>query len=261
MQIQLLHHAPDIAHDLGAEQRTGQPAAVAEKGDSRARDVVAAHIAQQADQPAVQAGAVHVAAHGRHLDAGLDALLEALLAQRHKRLLDRLVRQGGLVAQGLYFGGNGVEGGVQGRVQVVVVEHAGVGFGDEFARGRVEEEVVESVERGGALGRVVDAVGVGFVQGVFARVVRLVTGVDGFGVASDGELAVDDWVLGGQVGFVKVVRVLHVAASLASLKCNRCVGSDEHGHTAGAASGAGVALFVESNVSRADNGVTAIPGG
>ena len=150
---------------------------------------------------------------------------------------------------------------MRGRIEIVVVEHAGVGFGDEFAGGSVEEEVVESIQRGGALGGVVDAIGVCFVQNFFAGVVRLVAGIDGFGVTSDGELAIDNWILRGQVGFVEVVCVLHVAASLPSLECKGRVRSDEHGDTAGTASGTGVTLFIESDVSSADNGVPAIPGG
>lgn len=166
-----------------------------------------------------------------------------------------------LVAQAFYFGWDRFEGGVGGGCKIVVVEHASVGLRDELARGSVEEEVVETIERGGAFGGVVDPICVCSVQRLFAGVVRLVTGIDGFGVASDGELTVDNWILGSQVGFVEVVRVLHVAASLPGLKYKGRVRSDEHSHAAGTASWTGVALFVQSDVSSADNGVTAIPGG
>lgn len=191
----------------------------------------------------------------------MHSLLEPLLAQGHESFLHGFVGQRLLVAHALDFGGDGFEGWVGGGCQIVVVEHASVGFGDELAGGSVEEEMVEPIERSGALGGVVDPICVCSVQGLFAGVVRRVTGIDGFGVAPEGELTVDDWVLGSQVGFVEVVRVLHVAASLPGLECNGGVRADEHGHAAGTASWTGVALLVQSDVARADNGVAAIPGG
>lgn len=93
MQIQFLHHLADIADNLGAEQRTRQPAAVAEETGSLSSDVLPADVAQQTDQPAVQTGAVHVPAHSRHLDTRLHSLLESLLAQGHEGLLHGLVGQ------------------------------------------------------------------------------------------------------------------------------------------------------------------------
>lgn len=148
MQVKLLDHLAHITHDHQAEERAGKPTAVAEDADALALELLAADVAEQADEAAVHAGAVHVAAHGRDLDAGLDALLESFLAKGHEALLDRFVGEGLLVAEVADLGGDGFEGWVGGRGGVIVVEHARVGFRDEFAGRGMEDYVIEAVEGG-----------------------------------------------------------------------------------------------------------------
>lgn len=185
-----------------AEQRTRESRPVRENTNALALQLLGADIGQQRHETAPDGAAVHVSAHSRHLDGGLDAGAEAGLGEAHEGLLDRLVGDGGLVVDLAEGGGDvGESGGI--RVgEVVVVEEAGVGLGDQLAGGRVEGHVVETVY-GGLAGVLLDmAVTVGMavselLERGLAGVVSLVACIDGLGVAGEGEVAVDDGVLGG----------------------------------------------------------------
>ena len=267
LQVQRLLHGIRGAVDPQREQARGQTTAVAEHAYPLALQGGAVDVTQEADQPSVNTGAVHVAAHGGHLDAGLHALGEALLGQAHERLLDDLVRQRLLVVHLAELGGHVGEGGGGGVGEVVVVEHACVRFRDKLAGGGVEAHVVEPVEWGLGvcwfLGLAV-AVGVpirkGFESGL-SLVVGLVARIHGLGVAPHGEVAVDDGVLAGEVWLVEVVRVLHVTPAESSLDDHWRIGTDQHGDSASSSGWAGIALGIERDVSGHDDGVPPIPRG
>ena len=220
------------------------------------------YCAQDADQAPIYGRAVHVPAHSRYLDARLHALVIALLDESHECFFDGLVGERSLIAYVLDIFGHGGESGV-GRVRkIVVVEHARVGFGDEFARRRVEGHVVEGVEWGGLFGRLGrgGAVGVG-TDFALALVVSLVAGVNGFAVAFYRVMSVYERVFGGQICFVEVIDVADVGAAETGLEDQRSVRADEHSNAAGTAGRAGAAFRVEGYVTRDDDGVAPIPGG
>lgn len=224
-------------------------------------------MADDAGETSPHAGAVHVADVGGDLDRRVDALLEALLRERHEGLLDNLVRQGLLVVHVADLGGHVSEGWAVGVGEVVVVQETSIRLLHELARGRVEGHVVEAVE--GCLDRSVGhavsvCVAVGGTVGALrqqrlALVIRPVCAVQSLRVAVDGVVAVDVGVLARQVGLVEVVGVLHVGATHAGLNDNRRVGSDDQRHDTRTTGGPSIALGVESNVSGDDNAVTAVP--
>ena len=266
MHIQLLLHFPDTALDLEREKAASQAAAVAENANAFPLQRIAVDVRQQRNERRVDAGAVHVAAHGRHGDGGLDASGKLLLRQGDEGLFDVLVGQRRGVVEVSQLGGDVGEERV-GRVgEEVVVEQARIRLGDELAGRSVEANMVEAIEGrvdGLVLAYTVQgcAVDVSAVELGFALVVATIAVVDGFGVAFDGEVAVHDRVLGGEVGLVEVVGVRDVGAAETRFKGQRCVGTDEHGNAASTTRRAGVAFLVQGNVARHDDCVAAIPGG
>lgn len=259
MQIQLLGDRRDVADDLRAEHRTSQTTAVTEEGNALRLAGVELHVAQKADQTAVDTGGVHITAHGRHLGGGLDTLVEALLSQADEGLLDFFIGERLLVVDVAQLGRNVRKGRVGGVGQVVVVEHPRVGLGDQLAGGGVEDNMVKTVQRSLAV-VVLDTVGAVLgLQGLLAGVVGLVAGIHSLGVALDGEVAVDDGVLARQVGLVEVVRVADVGSPQTRLEDDGSIGADEHGHAASTTGGTSSALGVQGNITADHNGVTTIP--
>ncbi len=269
MQFQLLAHLLRRALDTEREERARQAAPVAEDGNAFALQALAADVREQAAEAAVHACAVHVAAHGRDFDRRLHAGCEALLGESHERLLDRLIRQRGRVVNLLHVRWDIGEERI-GRIgEIVVVEKAGVRLGHQLAGGGVEAYMIESVKRsldGGVSGRFLDisvrngTVGLGLVpRGFLTCVVRLVARVDGLGITLDGKLPVNHGIFARQVRLVKIVSVLDVGGSQTRLEDQRSIGSDEHRHAASTTGRPGVALFVERDVARDDNGIPAVP--
>ena len=155
--------------------------------------------------------------------------------------------------------------------QVVVVEQSGVGFRDELAGWRVEYDVVEPVEWSSlvvALLRpvvnTIDHLSARLRRGMlvelhFSFVVRSIAGVEGFGVAFDGELPVNNRIFAGEIGLVEVIRMLHVRSSQARFQHDRSVWSHKHGHTPCTPCRSRVTLLIQCNVSGYHDGISAIP--
>lgn len=218
-------------------------------------------MADQAGQTTPDASAVHVAAKGGNLDAGVDTLLEALLGQGHEGLLNTLVGKRLLVVHIAQLPGDLGKGRVVGVGEVVVVQQAGVRLLHKLAGGRVEGDVVKAVQ--GGLGAVCGAVAVGVavLELSLTLVVGTVGAIQCLGVAGEREVAVNVGILAGQVGLVEVVGVLHERATQTGLNDDGGVGANQHGDAAGATGGAGVALGVKGNISSNDDSVTAVPAG
>jgi len=220
-------------------------------------------VGQNASQTAVDASTVHVAALGRDVDAGLYTGVEPLLCQCHEGLLNRLVCDGRGVVHALQLCGHLCEQWVGRVLQVVVVQQTRVGLGDELASGGVEGHVVEAVDGSFLLRAVaIDAVAVLLrLQRLLARIVRLVAGIHSFGVAANGEVAVDDGILAREIGLVEVVCVPDVGSTLTGLNGKRRIRANKHSHAASTASWARIAFLVQRNVASHHNRVAAVPGG
>lgn len=72
-------------------------------------------------------------------------------------------------------------------------------------------------------------------------------------------MAVNNWVLGGQVRLVEVVCVRDVGTAKTGLEDEGSVWTDEESHTACTAGWTGIAFLVEGNVASYHDCVTAIP--
>lgn len=265
VHVDLLLDFGDAAFDLQGEERGGKAAAVAENTHALAGGVFTVDVGEQAHQAAVHASTVHVSAHGRHLNAGLDAGSEALLGKAHEGLLNRLVRHRGLVVETLQFCGHLRENGVLWVGEVVIVEQACVRLGYELARWRVEAHVIKPVERRLLLLRVavnaIDTIGtvrLGL-ERLLTLVVCLVAGIDCLGVAPDREVAVHNGVLARQVRLVEIVGMSDVGAAQACVKDQGSIRSNEHSHTACTAGRAGISLLVQRNITSHHHRVTAVP--
>jgi len=127
----------------------------------------------------------------------------------------------------------------------------------------MEADVVEAIQRRLQLFVCTNAIGgtIGMLamELSLSLIVSAVALVNGFGIALDGVVAVDDRVLGGQVGLVEVIRMGDVSASKTRLKSKRSIRPNEHGYTACATSRTRVAFLVESNIAGNHNGITAVP--
>lgn len=261
LEVKLLNHVGDVANNLGAEHGGGETTAVAEKTDALGLVGGEADVADQTGQTGVDRGSVHVTAESSNLKTGLDAVGETLLGQTHEGLLDGLVGQRSGVVEVTELRGDLSEGRVGGVGEVVVVEHASEGLLDQLAGRGVEEDVVEAVQRGlSLLGGTVGTVLVGL-QDLLAGIEALVAGVNGLSVAAQGEVAVNNGVLAGEVGLVEVVGVGEVRGTETGLENNGGIGTDEHSNTTSTTGGAGSTSGVQSNITTDDDGVTAIPGG
>lgn len=215
----------------------------------------------QASQTSPNSGSVHVTAESGNLESGLDALSEALLGQTHEGLLHVLVSERSGVVQITELRSHFGESRVSGVGEVVVVQHTSEGLLHQLAGGGVVAEVVKTVQGslgivlGGAVGTVLDLL----LQGLLTSIVGLVAGVDSLGVASEGEVAVHDGVLAGQVGLEEVVGVGDVGGTETRLEHNRGVGADQHGDTASTTGRASSTLGVQGNVTANNDGISAIP--
>lgn len=256
--VQSLANGLDAADDAERQESGGETRAVAEEANSLVLESLAVGKGQQAGQSTPDTGAVHVTAKSGHLDGGVDALLVALLGEGHESLLESLVGQGLLVVHVTQLRGDLSKSSSISVAQEVVVQQSGVRLLDQLAGGGVEGKVVEAVQ--GGLG-LVDTVGGAVSQLGLLFAVVTVGGVEGLCVAGQGEVAVDDRVLAGQVGLVEVVGVLHVAATQTRLDNNRSVRANENGDGTSATGGAGSTLCVEGNVAGDNNGIAAVPGG
>jgi hypothetical protein len=259
VKINVLGQGRNIADDLQAEQRTGKTTAVAEETNALGCAGVKLDVGQETDQASVDTGGVHVTALSGNLNTRVHSLVVALLGQGHEGLLDSLVGDRLGVLDIANLGGDFGKRRVGWVSEVVVVEHARVGLGNELAVRGMEENVIKAIEWGLFLGD--HAVGaVALLQGLLASVVGLVAGVYSLGVALDGEVAIDVRVLAGKVGLVEVVGVGDVAAAQTGLKHEGSVGADDHGDTSSATGGTGSSLGVQSDVASNHDGITAIPG-
>lgn len=260
LEVQILDNGGDVTDDLGAEQGGGETGTVGEKTDTLGLAGGEGDMAEQRSNTSPDGSGVHVTAQVGDLETGGDTLSEALLGQGHEGLLNGLVGQRSGVVQITELRGDLGEGGVGGVGQVVVVEHASVGLLDQLAGRGVEQEVLKAVQTGlGLVGGAVGAVLVGL-EGLLTDIVGLVAGVDGLSVALQGEVAVDNRVLAGEIGLVEIVGVGHVGGTETGLEDNRGIGTDDHGDATSTTSGAGSTSSVQSNITTDNNGVTAVPG-
>lgn len=259
MQIQLLCNVGHVADNLQAVDGTSETAAIAEDRHSLRLAGVKGHIANQGHQTSIDTGSVHVAAHGGHLDGWLNPLVKALLGQVEESLFDKFVAERLLVVQITDLRRHLRKRRMVGIGPVVVVEHTRVGLGDQFAGRRVEDNVVEAIERGLVIGNCPIGAILGL-QRLLTSVVRLVAGIDRLGVALDREVAIDDRVLARQIRLVEIIGMRNVGAAETRLKHNRRIGADKEGDAASATRGTRVALGIQRNVTAHDNSITAIPG-
>src|SRR4051812_40590249 len=86
------------------------------------------------------------------------------------------------------------------------------------------------------------------VQGQLAVIVGFVACVHSLGVASNGELTVNNRVLAGQIWLVEIVRVGDIRAAETRIHDNWSVGAHEHSHTTSSAGWASVTFLVQSNI-------------
>lgn len=264
LEVKLLNHVGHIADNLGAEQGAGKSGTVAEQTDALGLLRVESDVAEQTGQAAVNGGSVHVTALGGDLETGVDTLGETLLGQTHEGLLNDLIGKRLLVIQVAELGGNLGESGVRGVGQEVVVEHTSVGLLDELAGRGVEQNIVETIQRGQGLvdGTVstIGTVGLGL-QGLLTGVVGLVAGIDSLGVAPKGVVTIDNGVFAGEVGLVEIVGVGEVGGTETGLEDDRGIGADDHSNAASSTSGTGSTSGIQSNITANHDGITAIPGG
>ena len=212
---------------------------------------------EQTGQATPNTSAVHVTAEGGNLESRRNALVKALLGQGHERLLDNLVGQGLPVVHIADLTRHLTEYLLVGIRKVVMVEQTSIRLLDKLAGGSMETHVVEAVER--SL-RSISAVAVGTLLLRLALHVITVSGIESLGVAGQREVAVENRVLAGEVGLVKVVGVLHVGTPQTGLGHNRGVRANKHGDATGTTSGPGIALSIEGNVSSNDDSISTIPG-
>lgn len=120
--------------------------------------------------------------------------------------------------------------------------------------------MVEAVEWDFLLNIPVDVIVVSYFRGLcFTRVVRPVAIVDTFGVALNRVVAIDDWVLAGEVWLVEVVFVLDICPSHPRLDENWRIGTNEEGNAASTSSRARITLLVQRNVASHDDSIPTIP--
>lgn len=261
LQVELLSHVRNIAHDLGAEHRASQAATVREEANAFGLAGVEGNVGKQGSQTGVDGGRIHVTAQSSDIQTRAHPVSKGLLGQTHEGLLHVLVGQRLLVVHIPQLRSNLSEGREGGVGQVVIVEHTAVGLLHQLASGGVEADVVETVQRRfglvvGAVGAILDAL-----EGLLASMEGLVAGIDSLRVALEREVAIDDGVLAGQVRLEEVVGVGEVGATETRLEDNGGVRTNEQGHTASTTSGTSSTLGVQSNISADYDGVTAIPGG
>lgn len=264
LEVKLLNHARDIANNLGTEHGTGKTGTVAEETNALGLLGVESDVAEQTGQTAVNGGSVHVTTLGGDLETGVHTLSETLLGQTHEGLLNNLVGERLLVVQVAELGGNLGESGVGGVGQEIIVEHTSVGLLDELASRGMEQDVVETVQRGqGLVGGTVGTVGtVGLgLQGLLTGIVGLVAGIDSLGVATKGVVTIDNGVLAGEVRLVEIIGVGEVGGTETGLEDDRSIGANNHGNATSTTSGAGSTSGVQGNITADHNGITAIPGG
>lgn len=259
LQVKLLSNLLSAAIDLEREQGRRKTRSVGEDSEALALQIIRGDVAEQGYERGIYGCAVHVSTLRGDLDGWLHTRSEALLGQSHKRLLHSLVRYRLLVCQTLDFCGDFLEDFRFWICQVIIVQQSCVALRDQLASRGVEGHVVETIQRCFQLFHAICMTVCLALQLLLASVVRLVASVDCFSVALDGVVAIHDGVLAGQIGLVKVVCVLDVAPTLAWLECDWGVWTDEHGNTASAASGSGVALLVQRDISGNDNRITSVP--
>ena len=92
-----------------------------------------------------------------------------------------------------------------------------------------------------------------------AVVICLVASIYSFSIASDGEMAIDDRILAGQIWLIEVVGMDNIAATETWIHDNGSVWANKHSNAASTASRASVALLVQSNVASYDNCIPAVP--
>lgn len=261
LEVKLLNHAGDITNNLGAEHGAGKAGTVAEQTNALGLLGVESDVAEQTGQTAVNGGSVHVTTLGGNLETGVDTLGETLLGQTHEGLLNNLVGERLLVVQVAELRGNLGESRVGGVGQEIIVEHTSVGLLDELASRGVEQDVVETVQRGqGLVGGTVGTVSLGL-QGLLTGVVGLVAGIDSLGVATKGVVTIDNGVLAGEVRLVEIIGVGEVGGTETGLEDDRSIGANDHGDATSTTSRAGSTSGVQGNITADHNGITAIPGG
>lgn len=264
MDVQDLGNLLGVALDLERAETGGQTGAVAEKTDSLALKAGRVDVRHQAGQTTPDTTTVHVSAHGGNLDGRVDTLLETLLGEGHEGLLHNLVSQRLLVVHIPDFWGHLGESRAVWVGQKVVVQKTSIRLLHQFAGWCVESQVVKSIQRG-LDGPVSDAVAIGMaichaiLQLLLLLTVGAVGSVQGFGVAVNGVVAVNVGVFAGEIGLVEIVSVLHVGPTQAWLDNNRRIRADEQSNAASSASGAGVALGVQGNVTSNDDTVASVP--
>lgn len=224
----------------------------------------ALNVVQNTNESTVDTSAVHVSTHGWHVYASLNTLIEPLLGQTHKGLLNSFVTQRLGVVHITEFGWN-ISKCWRVRVgNVVIVQHSGVRLGDKLAGWCVESHVVKSIEWGLADLLLCDTISIGVAVGLGVQcgltlVVCLVTSINGLGVALDGEVTIDDRVLAGQVWLVKVICVLHVTSTKSLLHHNWRIRANQHGDHTGATGWARGTLGVQGDIASNNQSISSIP--
>lgn len=264
-QVQDLLDGCGGAGNLQGEHARCQTASVAEDTNSLALEGFAVDVRQQTAKTSIDATAVHVTALSRHLNAGLHALVEALLGQTHEGLLHDLIGQRLLVIHISELRRNITKSWCRRVSEVIVVEQAAIGLGNELAGRSMECHVVKSVKRGlcglftSTVGVTVGTVGKSL-QLSFPCIVGSVAGIYSLCVTLHGELAIDDGVFASKIWLVEVVGVSHVGTSQTWLHGEWCIRADQHSYATSSASGSRSSLGIERNVSSHDDGVSSIPG-
>ena len=117
LQVQVLDHGFHRLSDPQTEERGCKPPAVAIQPHPLADQVsTVLNPAKKTNKCAVDTRAVHVTAHGGHVDARLNARLEALFCQGKESFLQELVGQRGLVVESQKMGAVGRRQGSKGFV-------------------------------------------------------------------------------------------------------------------------------------------------